>query len=125
MEQKGGNGESCRLIRSFRDGRWLNRTVVHHWVEKWNGFPKGNYSPTQHKYVVASKVTSVRNLGIRFPLARSSLKVEDPRCLYCDEIFEEKRALNIHYFQAHSSAFSSEELLMAAARRAPQRSAPH
>jgi hypothetical protein len=39
------------------------------------------------------------------------------RCLFCDGVFDERKTLNVHYLEVHPSAFSSEELLMAAARR--------
>jgi hypothetical protein len=40
------------------------------------------------------------------------------RCLFCDGVFGERKALSAHYLEVHSSAFSVEELVMAAARRA-------
>ncbi len=38
-------------------------------------------------------------------------------CLFCNVAFDERRALNQHYLEAHPSAFSTEEMTMAAARR--------
>jgi len=40
------------------------------------------------------------------------------RCLFCDAVFDERKVLNMHYIDTHSAAFSIEELMMAAARRA-------
>ena len=40
----------------------------------------------------------------------------DFRCLFCEDVFDERKALSLHYLDAHSPAFSAEELNMAAAR---------
>ncbi len=44
----------------------------------------------------------------------------DFRCLFCEALFGERKVLNLHYLDAHSSAFSLEELIKAASRRAHQ-----
>jgi hypothetical protein len=38
-------------------------------------------------------------------------------CLFCNDGFDERQALNQHYLEAHSSAFSTEEIITASARR--------
>ncbi|HYB67478.1 MAG TPA: hypothetical protein VEC43_04050 [Candidatus Acidoferrales bacterium] len=40
----------------------------------------------------------------------------DFRCLFCEAVFDERKALSLHYLDVHSPAFSAEELIMAAAR---------
>ncbi len=42
----------------------------------------------------------------------------DFRCLFCEAVFDERKVLNLHYIDIHSEAFSTEELIMAASRRA-------
>jgi len=38
-------------------------------------------------------------------------------CLFCNDAFDARQTLNQHYLKAHSSAFSSEEMITASARR--------
>jgi hypothetical protein len=37
-------------------------------------------------------------------------------CVYCNHSFEARGPLSVHYLEAHSSAFSAEELMMACSR---------
>jgi uncharacterized C2H2 Zn-finger protein len=38
------------------------------------------------------------------------------RCLFCGGVFEARRPLSEHYFEAHAAAFSDEELALAGVR---------
>jgi hypothetical protein len=38
-------------------------------------------------------------------------------CLFCNVAFDKRETLNQHYLEAHASAFSTEEMIMAAALR--------
>jgi len=57
-------------------------------------------------------------LAIYFLSEGGTVERRDFRCLFCDVVFDERKVLNLHYIDAHSVAFSAEELIMAAARRA-------
>ncbi len=57
-------------------------------------------------------------LAIYFLSEGGTVDRRDFRCLFCDMVFGERKMLNVHYIDAHSAAFSVEELIMAAARRA-------
>jgi len=46
-----------------------------------------------------------------------SVQRRDHTCLFCERAFPARKALNEHYLDEHSVAFSMEELIMAAARR--------
>ena len=59
-------------------------------------------------------------LAIYFLSEGGSVERRDFRCLFCEAVFDERKVLNLHYVDAHSPAFSAEELIMAAARRAHQ-----
>jgi len=39
----------------------------------------------------------------------------EQRCLFCGTVFEQKKALSVHYLGSHSSAFSTEEIFTAMA----------
>ena len=57
-------------------------------------------------------------MAIYFLTNGGSVEWFEHRCLFCDGVFRARKALSAHYLEAHSSAFSVEELVMAAARRA-------
>jgi hypothetical protein len=64
------------------------------------------------------KIDLVCILAIYFLSEGGSVERRDFRCLFCEAVFDERKVLNLHYIDAHSPAFSAEELIMAAARRA-------
>lgn len=57
-------------------------------------------------------------LAIYFLSEGGTIERRDFRCLFCDAVFDERKVLNMHYIDAHSAAFSTEELILAAARKA-------
>jgi hypothetical protein len=57
-------------------------------------------------------------MAIYFLAEGGSIEGSNYYCLFCHASFGDRSALNVHYFQEHSGAFSAEELVMAAARRA-------
>jgi wyosine [tRNA(Phe)-imidazoG37] synthetase (radical SAM superfamily) len=57
-------------------------------------------------------------MAIYFLTKGGSVERCEHRCLFCDCAFGERKALSLHYFEVHSPAFSVEELVMAAAKRA-------
>jgi len=66
------------------------------------------------------KIDLVYILAIYFLSEGGSVERRDFRCLFCEAVFDERKVLNLHYVDAHSSAFSAEELIMAAARTAQE-----
>ena len=57
------------------------------------------------------------DMAIYFMTEGGGVERRDHTCLFCERIFPERKALNEHYLEEHSIAFSAEELIMAAARR--------
>jgi len=57
-------------------------------------------------------------MAIYFLREGGSFDRRDYSCLFCNRMFAERRELNEHYLEEHSEAFSEEELIMAASRRA-------
>ena len=58
-------------------------------------------------------------MGIYFPREIWDLENETKErfeCVFCGHIFTFRTALSLHYFEAHASAFSAEELVMACSR---------
>lgn len=76
------------------------------------------FPPTGHIYSENPKIDLVFILAIYFLSEGGSVERRDFRCLFCEAVFDERKVLNLHYIDAHSPAFSAEELIMAAARRA-------
>ena len=64
------------------------------------------------------KLDLVYMVAIYFLTDGAVVERHDFRCLFCDAVFDERKVLNLHYLDAHSPAFSAEELIMAASRRA-------
>ena len=72
---------------------------------------------TGAKSISAAKFGLVRVLAIYFFNGTGGMKTRFFRCVFCERLFGQKRSLNTHYFEAHGSAFSEEELSMASVRR--------
>jgi hypothetical protein len=71
-----------------------------------------------HIYQEDSKLDSVDIVAIYFLSDGAVVERHDFRCLFCEAVFDERKVLNLHYLDVHSPAFSTEELIMAASRRA-------
>ena len=61
-------------------------------------------------------------MAIYFLNDGAAVERHDFRCLFCEVSFDGREALNLHYLDVHSSAFSGEELIRAS-QRAPE--VPH
>jgi len=57
------------------------------------------------------------NMAIYFMTEGGGVERRDHTCVFCERRFPQRKALSEHYLDEHSVAFSSEELIMAAARR--------
>lgn len=66
------------------------------------------------------KLDLVYIVAIYFLSEGGVVERHDFHCLFCEAVFGERKVLNLHYLDAHSSAFSLEELIRAASRRAHQ-----
>ena len=58
------------------------------------------------------------DMAIYFITDQGRMEQRGHTCLFCEQTFADRKDLNAHYFDEHSVAFSSEELVKAAARRA-------
>lgn len=57
-------------------------------------------------------------MGVYFLKDLDQIQKLNFRCLFCEDFFESRRALNSHYLTVHTEAFTEEELVMARSRRA-------
>lgn len=49
-------------------------------------------------------------MGVYFVSGSQAVQQLPLRCLYCEQPFSDRRALNEHYLSIHTEAFSEEEL---------------
>ena len=67
--------------------------------------------PTDHKYIGTPTATPlVFEMGVYFFEGLQATQQQPLRCVYCEQPFGDRRALNEHYLSAHTQAFSEEEL---------------
>jgi hypothetical protein len=60
-------------------------------------------------------INSVCAMAVYFLTDGESTEHHEHRCLFCGSVFEQKKALSVHYLGSHSSAFSAEEIFTAMA----------
>ena len=67
--------------------------------------------PSHDKYVgVLTTLQLDFEMGVYFFEGLQATQQQPLRCLYCEQPFGNRRALNEHYLSAHTQAFSEEEL---------------
>jgi hypothetical protein len=74
--------------------------------------PNPTILPSHDKYLrltnAASAGTDLK-MGAYFVGGSQAIQQLPLRCLYCEQPFGERRALNEHYLSVHTEAFSEEE----------------
>jgi hypothetical protein len=78
--------------------------------------PNCAFPPSQHKYHKL-KLAQMSIMAIYFLTDNGAVEKREFTCLFCNVAFDERKTLNQHYLEAHPSAFSTEKMITASARR--------
>jgi uncharacterized C2H2 Zn-finger protein len=72
--------------------------------------PNSTLLPSHHIYLDTPTAPLVIKMGIYFFGNLQATQQRILRCLYCDQLFDDRRLVNEHYLSSHTEAFSEEEL---------------